>query len=155
MRTTLSLVAAVGLALALALLPDGASAAPTGTTCTGALCQVDATGDLRIDAGAATSTWEYAWQPGVAVTTYPAAQVLDGAKALCVHNRSSGTCYWRPSNANVDPSGLTTTGSTGEQFPAGEYRCFDQATARFLTGSSAACTAATTSTAPLMMRQWK
>jgi hypothetical protein len=140
---------------AVLLWPSDVEAAPTGTTCTGALCQVDATGDLRVDAGAATSTWEYPWQPGVAVTTYPAAQVLDGAKALCVHNRSSGTCYWRPSNANVDPSGLTTTGSTGEQFPAGEYRCFDQATARFLTGSTAACTAAATSTAPLMTRQWK
>jgi hypothetical protein len=116
---TLLYALAVGCALALAF---AASAAPTGTTCTGALCQVDATGDLRTNAGAATEVLEVE----LCVTTLTrnrtlaASEQLAGAKAFYCQNRSSATVY-----ATIDAVALTTTGSTGWKLAAGDEKTWD------------------------------
>ena len=112
---TLSVLAALGWAAS-------ALAAPTGTTCTGALCQVDATGDIRINDGAATEVLEVE----LCVTTVTrnrtlaASEQLAGAKAFYCHNRSSATAY-----ATLDAVTLTTTGSTGWKLAAGEEKTWN------------------------------
>ena len=108
--------------LAFLVVPASTSAAPTGTTCTGALCQVDATGDLRMNAGAATDSLEVE----LCVTTVArnrvlaANEYLSGAKSLYCENRSSATVY-----VTLDAVALTTTGSTGWKFAAGTERAWD------------------------------
>jgi hypothetical protein len=111
-------VAALGLLIAASV----AIAAPTGTTCTGALCQVDATGDIRTNAGAATEVLEVE----LCVTTVTrnrtlaAAEQLAGAKAFYCQNRSSATVY-----ATIDAVVLTTTGSTGWKLAPGDEKTWD------------------------------
>jgi hypothetical protein len=115
---TLSVLVGAALGLLLTFAPD-AHAAPTGTTCTGALCQVDATGDVRVNDSAATDSLEVE----LCVTTVTrnrtlsASEQLAGAKALYCENRSSATVY-----VTLDAVTLTTTGSTGYKFAAGTER---------------------------------
>lgn len=117
MRTLRTVLVISGLFVAF-----NAHAAPTGTTCTGALCQVDATGDLRTNAGAATDSLEVE----LCVTTVTRNRVLatneylSGAKSLYCENRSSATVY-----VTLDAVNLTTTGSTGWKFAAGSERAWD------------------------------
>jgi hypothetical protein len=112
---TLSVVAAL-------LWAVPALAAPTGTTCTGALCQVDATGDLRVNDGAATDSLEVE----LCVTTVTrnrtlsAAEYLSGAKTLHCDNRTSVNHY-----LTLDAVSLTTTGSTGYRLAPGDVYTWD------------------------------
>jgi hypothetical protein len=118
---TLSVLVGAALGLLLAFAPD-AHAAPTGTTCTGALCQVDATGDLRVNTGAATDSLEVE----LCVTTVTrnrtlsTSEYLSGAKFLFCDNRSSVTTY-----LTLDAVSLTTTGSTGYRVAAGDVYTWD------------------------------
>jgi hypothetical protein len=139
-----------GLAVAVLFVALNASAAPTGTTCTGALCQVDATGDLRTNPGAASESLEVE----VCVTTITrnrtlaAAEYLVGAKALHTHNRSTATCY-----LTLDAVNLTTTGSTGYKYAADQERNFDLDGSNFGPLFGLNCTA-TTTTAACMFLGW-
>jgi hypothetical protein len=155
MRRSLFVAVLVGASLGLLLtFAPPAHAAPTGTTCTGALCQVDATGDLRINTGAATSTSPYEWLPGVAVTTFQGT-VLDGAKFLTIDHRGTADCFWEPGNSTMDPTTLTTTGAKGDRIRPGDFLTYGIASDVFLTNARAACTAATSTGAGLFTRQWK
>jgi hypothetical protein len=118
MRRSLFAAVLVGACLGLLLtFAPPAHAAPTGTTCTGALCQVDATGDVRVNDGAATEVLE----AELCVTTVTrnrvlsAAEYLTGAKTLFCDNRSTATVY-----LTLDAVSLTTTGSTGYRIAAGD-----------------------------------
>jgi hypothetical protein len=142
---TLLYALAVGCALALAFV---ASAAPTGTTCSNAGCFVDATGDIRTNAGAATDSFDVE----VCVTTVTrnrtlaTTEYLTGAKSLYVENRSSATCY-----LTFDAVNLTTTGggATGYKFAAGTERSFDVDGSIFGPLIGVNCTATTTTPACL------
>jgi hypothetical protein len=123
MRRSLFVAVLAGACLGLLLtFAAPARAAPTGTTCTGALCQVDATGDVRVNTGAATEVLEVE----LCVTTVTrnrtlsAAEYLTGAKTLYCDNRSSANHF-----LTLDAVALTTTGSTGWKFAAGGERTWD------------------------------
>lgn len=111
--------AAIGLMLTFA---PPAQAVPTGTTCSASGCFTDVVGDQRINSGAATDALEVE----VCVTTVTrnrvltANEYLSGAKALYCQNRSTATHY-----LTLDAVNLTTTGSTGWKFAAGDERSFD------------------------------
>jgi hypothetical protein len=123
MRRSLFVAVLVGASLGLLLtFAPPAHAAPTGTTCTGALCQVDATGDLRVNTGAATEVLEAEFCVTTVTRnrTLAAAEYLTGAKTLYCENRSSATVY-----LTLDAVALTTTGSTGWKFAAGGERTWD------------------------------
>lgn len=134
-----------------AVWPNTTDAAPSGTTCTGALCQADATGDVRVNSGAATSTLYAEWCPGVAVTTLPTAKYLSGAKALAVHNKSSATCTLGFSDAET----ITSTGTVGDEYAPGEKIAQDIDGSVFGPHITGVCTAATTTGACLKLRWWK
>jgi hypothetical protein len=137
-----------GLAVAILFVARNADAAPTGTTCTGALCQVDATGDLRTNTGAATDSLdaEVCVTTVVRNRTLATTEYLTGAKSLYVENRSSATCY-----LTLDAVNLTTTGggATGYKFAAGTERSFDVDGSIFGPLIGVNCTATTTTPACL------
>ncbi len=115
-----------------------AEAAPSGTTCTGALCQVDATGDVRVSDGAATEVLEFELVATTAIAGLSAGQQLAAAKAFYCENRSSATCY-----VSLDAQTLTTTGSSGWKFAAGTERTWNVDGSVFGPLVRVACTADT------------
>lgn len=145
------LLSAVALAaaaiLAILVLPGRAEAVPTGTTCSAAGCFTDGVGDQRINSGAATESFEVELCLTTAAAFAPSsAYYLAGAKSLYVQNRSSATCY-----LSLDAETLTTTGSTGYKFAAGDERSFDIDGSAFGPLIRWACTAAQTTGACLFL----
>jgi hypothetical protein len=139
------------LAVAILFVALNASAAPTGTTCTGALCQVDATGDLRTNPGAASESLEVEFcVTNAATRALTSSEYLVGAKSLYVENRSSATCY-----GTFDAVALTTTGSTGYRWAAGTERSLDVDGTVFGPLIKFACTAAQTTGACLFLGWFK
>lgn len=137
-----------GFAICASLLVRSAQAAPTGTTCTGALCQVDATGDVRLTDNAAFDSVEFEWLASTASSALRADQQLAAAKAFYCDNRSSATCY-----VSLDAVSVTTAGATGYKFAPGTERTFAVDGSEFGPDVRGACTA-NTATGAAMWCAW-
>jgi hypothetical protein len=150
MRTLENLLLSAGALGAAALLavlifPGRAEAVPTGTTCSASGCFTDGVGDQRTNTGAATESLEVEFcLTNVANRALAASDYLAGAKSFYVQNRSSATCY-----LSLDAETLTTTGSKGYKFAAGDERSFDIDGSVFGPLIRWACTAAQTTGACL------
>lgn len=149
--TRYALALAAALFVAFLVLPDGATAAPTGVTCAGSGCYSDATGDLTVNSGASADDLEVELCLTTAAAYAPTSSYyLTGAKSLYVENRSAATCYLR-----FDAGAVTTTGSSGYKFAAGTERSFDISGTTFGADMRVACTAAQTTGACLFLGWWK
>jgi hypothetical protein len=111
----LSVLVGAALGLLLTFAPD-AHAAPTGTTCTGALCQVDATGDLRVNDGANTAVDQS--DPCFMTTTVTSITATEGRKGIALLNKGSTTVY-----LSFDADSPTSVG-VGWPLAAGDFQYF-------------------------------
>jgi hypothetical protein len=117
MRRSLFVAVLVGASLGLLLtFAPPAHAAPTGTTCTGALCQVDATGDVRFTDSANTIVAQS--DPCFMTTTVTSITATEGRRGIALLNKGSTAVYF-----SFDADSPTSVG-VGWPLAAGDFQYF-------------------------------